>query len=170
MLHKIGYEVVYHDGAFRTATYPSVTPHRWTPLPDFISDALELGRATLLTSSDAAWIVVIRQCVQHGKRTDNILAKLVVYVPTETDPEKELLRALTSFEQVVSKELGLPVDTAYRRIEGDDLLCVVCGEVPQWRYPASTGFDDYFCDLHVRDDERFFRLGLIPVRQKPVTI
>lgn len=170
MLHKIGYEVVYHDGAFRTARYPSVTPHRWTPLPDFISEALELGRDALLTKSDATWIVVIMQCVQHGERTDNILAKLVVYVPTDTDPETELLGALTSFEEIVGRHLGLPVDAAYRRIEGDDLLCVACGAVPVWRYPASTGFDDYFCELHVRDDHRFARFGLMPVRQKPVTI
>ena len=168
MLYKIGYEVVYRDGAFKTRHHQSVTTHRWSPLPDIILDALEFGRDTVLATSEAKWIVIITACVQHGTRTDDILAKLVVYIPADADQERELLEALASFEEVIGEHLGIPVDTAYRSIEGDDLVCVFCGEKPKWRYPSSTGFDDYACGLHVKLDPRFAKFGLIPIQEETI--
>lgn len=156
MQHKTGYEVVYRDGAFKTPSYPSGT-RRWNPLPDLLLDALELGKNAVLATSEAKWIVIIVECVRHGFRTDNIMAKLVMYIPADADQETELLEALASFEEVVADQLGLPVNTAFRTIEEGGPKCEDCeSRTIDWiRTTPYAGNERYFCNKHAERQSDF---------------
>ena len=156
MLHKVGYEVVYRDGAFKQPSYPSGT-RRWNPLPDLLFDALELGKDAVLATSETKWIVIIMECVQHGFRMDDILAKVVVYVPADANQQAELLEALACFEEAIGEHLGLPVDTAYRSIEEGSPKCEDCeSRTITWiRTTPNAGNERYFCNEHAERQSDF---------------
>jgi hypothetical protein len=163
MIHTVGYSVSYRRDAFRTSVEPDGIRL------DKLEETLEGLAQSIRRVSRGHWIVIPQNGFLSNEADASI--DLVVFVPAGDDQYEQLLAAVNQLEEGFNSYLlTLPIDKSLRTIEGHSLPCVRCGEKPRWRYPSSDGIDDYFCDLHVKIDPRFAKLGLIRAEEATITI
>lgn len=153
MLHKIGYEATYRDGAFNIAggIERSLISN---PIPGQILEALELGRKEVFDRSGGDWIIVAKRRMERFQ-TNGTVAELIVYVPAGLNRRQQALKALKSFEKTLAKQLGFPVDTTFRSLEEDIPKCETCGDIADFVCKSQLPGGGYFCNEHAREHPDF---------------
>lgn len=123
--------------------------------------ALEAAQRAVLRGGHGTWIVHTMDLVLDGNRPR---LELAVLVPSGSDQREELFAAVTFFEVAMTRELGAPVDTAFRIIEDDGPKCEgqACSKKPEWaRATRILRFLNkaHFCSDHAKDQKDFPHSG-----------